>query len=389
MAIIAVIIAVIILLCLPPISKQLFDAPPSTLHPPSSILFLAGWFLIPLAAYFVILQRQPSFEPRYMILVTPAIFLLLALGLSNLLRTTLYALRTSSYVLSLLLFTVFLLSLRSYYTNEAYFKDDSAGVAAWLATETTANDLVYIDVPHPFHYYVAKGHISAPTRYLFVDIHTAADILTRETAGHDRLFWISWRGSDTDPRGVIPFLAQKYGEKLGQRDFRGYHVEWYSLPSAKVNYSLPTDLNPVNVRFGDVLRLDGAAFGGYPPATNATPVNHPAWATLHFTLLRPTEVDYKVSLRLRGEDGRVAAQVDKELLNDRHFHTSAWPLPDPALNQAINVYTLSLAPDIPPGQHRLEVVVYNSQPPYPSEGVTGIESVDGTAAIIGTISIIP
>jgi uncharacterized membrane protein len=389
MAIIAVIIAVIILLCLPPISKQLFDAPPSTLHPPSSILFLAGWFLIPLAAYFVILQRQPSFEPRYMILVTPAIFLLFALGLSNLLRPTLYALRTSSYVLSLLLFTVFLLSLHSYYTNEAYFKDDSAGVAAWLATETTANDLVYIDVPHPFHYYVAKGHISAPTRYLFVDIHTAADILTREAAGHDRLFWISWRGSDTDPRGVIPFLAQKYGEKLGQRDFRGYHVEWYSLPSAKVNYSLPTDLNPVNARFGDVLRLDGAAFGGYPPATNATPVNHPAWATLHFTLLRPTEVDYKVSLRLRGEDGQVEAQVDKELLNDRHFHTSAWPLPDPALNQAINVYTLSLAPDIPPGQYRLEVVVYNSQPPYPSEGVTGIESVDGTAAIIGTISIIP
>jgi hypothetical protein len=262
-------------------------------------------------------------------------------------------------------------------------------VAGWLAAETTANDLVYVDVPHPFHYYVARGQIAAPTRYLFVDIHTAADTLTHEAAGRDRLFWVTWRGSDTDPRGVIPFLAQKYGDKLGERDFRGYHVEWFSLPHNKVSFSLPTDLNPVNAVFGDVLRLDGAASGGYPPSSDTTPRTHPAWAVLHFTLLHQTNIDYKVSLRLRGDNGRIAAQADKELLNDRHFRTSAWPLADPALNQAINVYTLSLAPDTPTGRYRLEVVVYNARPPYPSEGVTGIESAGGVAAVIGNITVIP
>jgi hypothetical protein len=374
----------------------IFHLRSSIFHLLFSILFLLTWFLLPLAAYFIVLQRQPSFEPRYLILVTPALFLLLALGTDEVPRFTFYALRftfhalhLTPYAFSTILLGIFLFSLYSYYTNETYFKDDSAGVAAWLAAETTGDDVVYVDVPHPFHYYVAKGHIAAATRYLFVDIHTAAATLTREAAGRDRLFWITWRGSDTDPRGVIPFLAQKYGEKLGQRDFRGYHVEWFSLPDPKTSFSLPTDLQPINATFGDVLRLDGAAYGGYPSTGQTISTRHPVWATLHFTLLRQTPVDYKVSLRLRGQDGHVAGQIDKDLLNDRHFRTSAWPLADPALNQAINVYTLAFAPDTSPGSYRLEVVVYNRQPPYPSEGVTGVESRDGVAATIGTLTVIP
>ena len=46
-------------------------------------------------------------------------------------------------------------------------------------------------------------------------------------------------------------------------------------------------------------------------------------------------------------------------------------------------------PNLPTGPYRLEVVVYNSQPPYPSEGVTGTEGSDAVAAVIGRIMIIP
>ncbi len=361
-------------------------------------VFLSAWFIIPLAAYFVVLQRQPSFEPRYMMLVTPALFLALSVrrqvsGVKYQVSIAKYQAASSKYqairntlfsllaaLPSLLCGLILLIGLYSYYTNETYFKDDSAGVADWLAAKTTANDIVYIDVPHPFHYYVAKGHIAAPTRYLFVDIHTAADTLNREAAGRRRLFWVTWSGSDTDPRGVIPFLAQKPGQKLDEINFRGYKVEVFSLSAAP--FSLPIDLPPVNAVFGDALRLDGAA------TSNKITLNQPAWATLHFTLLRPTPIDYKVSARLRGDDGRIVAQIDKDLFNDRHFRTSAWPLTDAALNQAINVYLLPLAAGTPPGVYRLEVVVYNSQPPYPSEGVTGPLSADGgTVAVLGRVTV--
>lgn len=367
-------------------------------------IFLIVWLLLPLAAYYLVLQRQPSFEPRYMMLVTPALFLLLALGLTpksrgagahasqirpSAPRSPLFALRASLFALALIPLLVFIVGLHSYYTDETYFKDDSAGVAGWLAGETTPNDIVYIDVPHPFHYYAAQRHIPALTRYLFVDIHTAAGILTRETAGRDRLFWVTWRGSDTDPRGIIPFLAEKYGHQLGQLDFRGYRVTWFSLPKTETTFEIPATLSPSQATFGDVLRLDGFAYGGNPASDDTSVKDETLWATLHFTLLRDTGVDYRVSLRLRDEAGGIVAQLDKDLLNDRHFRTSAWPVNDPALNQAINVYTLSLAPDTPRGTYQLEAVVYNAQPPYPAEGVAGHPSSDGVAAIIGHMTLPP
>jgi hypothetical protein len=71
-------------------------------------------------------------------------------------------------------------------------------------------------------------------------------------------------------------------------------------------------------------------------------------------------INYKVSLRLRAPDGRVLAQVDKPILNDRHFQTAAWPLTDPALNQAINVYLLPLNDSTYTGPLILEAVVYNA-----------------------------
>lgn len=354
-------------------------------------LFLLGWLVIPMAAYYVVLQQRPSFEPRYLMLVSPAIFLLLALGLSEL-RFTIYDLRfqRAAYAsrfaffgLTGLTLVALLTGLFSYYFDETYFKDDSAGVARWLAAETTATDIVYVDVPHPFHYYADRANIPAPVEYLFVDIHTAAERLNREAAGRRRLYWITWWGSDTDPRGVIQYLAEKTGRPAGARDFRGYHAEWFDLPP-DAQFSLPATLPLADATFGNALQLDGAAF-----ASTASP-GEPVWAALHFYLLRDTPVNYKVSLRLRGPDGQVAAQVDRDLLNDRHFRTADWPPDDPVLNQAINVYLLPLPPDAPPGAYTLEAVLYNAEPPYPAEGVFGPQArPDNAAAILGTVEISP
>ncbi len=345
------------------------------------------WLLLPLTAYFIILHRQPSFQPRYLLLITPALFLLLSLGLSHLNqlpshvpRSTFHVPRPTPYILLILLLIPLITGTTHYFTNPTYFKDDSLGVANWLTAETTPNDIVYVDVPHPFHYY--KARIPAPTRYLFVDIHTAADTLNREAVGRDRLYWVTWWGSDTDPRGVIPFLAQKAGPPLGQMDFKGYHVRWYQLGDK--NFSLPNQLTASQAIFGDVLRLDGFALNNVPLS-----VTEPGWATLHFTLLRKTDTNYKVSLRLRDKAGQVVTQLDRDLLNDRHFHTADWPLTDPTLNQANNVYLLPLPPDTPPGTYQLEALIYNAQPPYPSEGVSGHNTTDGVAAILGQLTVAP
>jgi hypothetical protein len=245
---------------------------------------------------------------------------------------------------------------------------------------------VYVDVPHPFHYYADR--IPSPIRYLFVDIHTAADVLNAEAAARDRLFWVTWWGSDTDPRGIVPFMLDKAGRRAGEIDFRGYHVTWWDLPPDG-HFSLPGDLSRKDLVFGDVLRLDGVAF------SDAAQLGDTAWATLHFTLLLDTDVDYRVSLRLRDPEAMMLPPTDRDLLNDRHFRTSDWPIDDPRLNQAINVYTLSVPPNASPGDYCLEVVVYKADtlealpvagPPTP-ECISPVE--DGVSAGLGVVSVAP
>ncbi|MDM8521591.1 glycosyltransferase family 39 protein [Anaerolineales bacterium HSG6] len=356
-------------------------------------LYCLGWLFIPLSTYFLVLQSRPSYEPRYLMLITPTIFLIFGNGLGGILSLngqtntplTMSGLDWLNRGTAVLLSLILLVSLQPYYQNQDYFKDDSAGVAQWLAQETTPNDLVFVDVPHPFHYYVDRYNIPAPTRYLFVDVHTTAETLSR--AGHDkaRLFWLTWYGSDTDPRGVVEFLARKHGQPLGQKEFRGYRAQWFSLPDQP--FSLPNQLPPIEARFGEVLQLIGADMGQNEAMQSQQTDHQAVWATLHYHLLQPTLVNYRASLRLRDEEGQVISQLDKDLLNDRHFRTSAWPIEDSALNQALNVYLLPLPPDTVSGLYQLELVIYNAEPPYPSEGVSGSATNDGSAAIIGTVTI--
>jgi hypothetical protein len=365
---------------------------------PASLLFLIGWFLVPLAAYYAVVQRRPSFEPRYMMLVTPALYLLLAWGMATFWPTrNPFSQRkrvsverggaSLAAITAIVVVAVFGLGTWGYFTDSRYFKDDSAGVATWLAAQTTPSDIVYVDVPHPFHYYADR--IPAPTRYLFVDVHTAADTLNAEAAGRARVYWVTWRGSDTDPRGIIPFLLDKAGRRAGEQDFRGYHVaRWDLAPGA--HFSLPTDLAPAAATFGDVVRLDGAAFGATASDGQAS------WATLHFTLLRAADVDYRVSLRLRDARGAMLPPTDKDLLDDRHFRTSAWPLDDPRLNQAINVYTLPIPPDAPPGEYCLEAVVYaaatlealpSGGDMHPPGAGCALLADDGVSARLGSVTV--
>jgi hypothetical protein len=155
------------------------------------------------------------------------------------------------------------------------------------------------------------------------------------------------------------------------------------------HFSLPDNLSQVDFMFGDVVHLDGLAFSDMAQMGNS------AWATLHFTLLRQTDADYRVSLRLRDPDGNVLSSTDRDLLNDRHFHTSAWPVDDPRLNQAVNVYMLPIPPDTPPSDYCLEVVVYREDTleALPVVGVSSSECAstaqDGTSARVGRVGVSP
>ncbi|MFQ6014565.1 MAG: glycosyltransferase family 39 protein [Anaerolineae bacterium] len=323
----------------------------------SVLLLISGlWVALPLALYYLVLRDRPFFHPRYIMLATPGYFFLLAGALWAIWQRTswLAGLGTAFLILA------FIPSLNSHYFDPAYFRDDTSGLAHFIEEEATRDDIVFIDVPYPFHYYY-RGE--APAYYLFVDIHTVAQRISQHCQNRQRLFFIRWHKSDTDPRGAVLFLLEKYGERLGEKRFRGYEVVWYQLPP-DCSLSLTSHIEPIQADFDHKIRLTGYAFGGRGSGATSSQEEvesleiapgRKAWVVLLWQLQEAVEEDYKVAVYLQDAEGHVVGQDDRRLINDRHLYTSAWGLEE----VVTNVYSILVAPGTPPGEYAIVVAVYS------------------------------
>jgi hypothetical protein len=319
-------------------------------------LYVLLWLIVPLVAYYIVLQSSPQFTPRYILVAVLPFYLLLSLFLGKLAWHS-AALNIVTVALLLLAFAG---AWQSLYFNPAFFADDTRGLASFISEEATKDDIVFIDVPFPFDYYY-RG--AAPARYLPVDIHSTADVVTRESQNKKRLFFIRWYKSDTDPRGFVVYLLDKHAVFQGERELRGYNVVWYELPG-QPRFSLAPPPQPAAANFGEQVMLTAFAYGG--AATPKTPdVNAPRvaqksklWVALWWITMQPVQENYKVSVVLRDVDGNTAAQDDRMLIDDRHLKTSLW---NPLKETAINVYTPELLDGVKPGKYALNVIVYEPE----------------------------
>jgi hypothetical protein len=115
-----------------------------------------------------------------------------------------------------------------------------------------------VDQKYPFGFYYGRyaidpdvtphGTEPAPARYLFVDINTIDRRLTAWAGAADRVFWVQWFESDTDPRRAVAFLLDKAGVRGGEESFQGYSIDWWTL-SPPTTFVLMPDPEPLTVSF--------------------------------------------------------------------------------------------------------------------------------------------
>jgi len=332
------------------------QSPISNLQSP--MIWLCLWLALPLLLYFYVLRDRPFFHPRYIMLATPPYYLLLAYAIGQIWK------RVPAFGLLSVVFLLvaFVPAIQADFFDPASFGDDTRGLARFIESQAGENDVVLIDVPYPFDYYY---HGQAPAHYLFVDIHTVAQRLTELCRGRERAFWIRWHKSDTDPRGTVLFLLDKYGQRLGQAGFRGYDVLWYRLPPHGT-FSLTSEVIPIQIDFADRVTLVGYAYGGRGAGATSSeaeveaqvvPAGKKMWAVLQWQLQQKVDRDYKVALFLKDSHGHLIGQDDRQLINDRHLYTSSWWLDE----VVTNVYDPLVSDGTPPGQYTVEVAVYEPE----------------------------
>jgi hypothetical protein len=341
------------------------------------------WLALPPLLYCYILRDRPFFHPRYIILATPPYYLLLAYALGQIWKRV-PAVGLLSVVF---LLAAFVPAIRADYFDSASFGDDTRGLARFIESQAGENGVVLIDVPYPFDYYY---HGRVPAHYLFVDIHTVAQRLTELCQGRERAFWIRWHKSDTDPRGAVLFLLDKYGQPLGQAGFRGYDVLWYQLPPHGT-FSLTSEVNPIDADFGQISLVSYAYGGRGAGATSSeaevearvVPAGKKMWAVLQWQLQRKVNRNYKVALFLKDSRGHLIGQDDRQLINDRHLYTSSWWLDE----VVTNVYDPLVPDGTPPGQYTVEVAVYEPESLVRLDVLDANGAPQGTTVKLGNIEV--
>ena len=282
--------------------------------------------------------------------------------------------------------------LRGDLFDPRFFREDTRGLVAWLQQNTDpSRDLILVDQRYPFGFYYERWNNTpdgsppagpsnlAPAQYLFVDINTVAERLTDLAKGRDRVVWVRWFESDTDPHGAVPFLLEKFGTLTGERAFRGFDVASYQI-APDTQFELAPGLNDAAVDFGNQVRLIGSAFGGGASGVtdNTTATRHPeaaadegVWTVLKWAQLPDAAQPLKATVVLEDSDGAVVGRDDRPILNDRHLAPPEW---DKA-NRPLGVDLVKPDPATPPGTYTLKLAVYDpatlAQLPASGPGTAG------------------
>ncbi len=380
-------------------SRASMSSSPARLRSRSpALLLLLVWLLGALALYYTAVLDRGAFNVRYASFVTPALYALLGVGVAG--WASVGRIRGFLGAAAMTLVALPMLpAVQADFTSEQSAREDISGVVAWLWNETQPGDVLFVDQRYPFGFYYERyaidesvaptGAEAAPARYLFVDINTLDERLTEWAGEAERVFWVQWFESDTDPRSAVPFLLSQAGTLADEALFRGYRVTRWDL-SPPNEFSLAAD-KPLKITFAredetgiaPLIETVGASLPGVAEADGMLSV------VLRWQIAGDVEPPLKARVALYGplgddatRDSRIA-QADERLLNDRHLLPGEWLLEDAPLN----VYRLQPPADLAPGTYALRLLVYDADTLAPFAVLDEAGNPAGVEATLGEIRI--
>lgn len=266
--------------------------------------------------------------------------------------------------------TVFgLLALGTLKDLDFTFRDDWVAAAAFVWQHERPGDRVIV-IPEwgqeafLFHY---RGN--AQVIGLFPGVSDAIDydsVLMAQTEGAERVWYVHYQPDISDPAQLVNHWFRARAATITEVFPAGMHIYYYDFRPEHT--ALPDDARPLDVQFGDVLRLHGV----YMPVNSGRASDHrlhppSSWVQviLYWEALQPG-LNVKPRVRLTDPYAQVygaALERDNDLLH--RVPVSAWE-PRPVWQVA---YDLNLNPQTPPGMYNIEVMVLDSAgQPLPATG---------------------
>mgnify|MGYP000026061654 CR=1 FL=1 len=335
---------------------------PRPQHTPLAFLFV--WLFGGLALYYIAVLDRGAFNVRYSSFVTPALYAVLGIALA--------AFSKLGKIISIIVAVIIAMGMgiASYVDlyDSRFAREDMSSTAAWLHENTSSNDLILVDQKYPFGFYHQRYAIDplepltneatnageAAARYLFVDANTIDQTLTEWAEDVERLFYVRWFESDTDPRRTVTFLLDGNGTRVGKKEFRGYSITWWDLDPPN-QFQLASGLVAATHVFQPAVEVIAQSLLSDPVVAGSEAPIVLRWRRIPTGFVN-RELKARVSLH-ETNGASILSQDDRLLLNDRHLRTPEWTLDD----QPLNVYELPIPTDLAAGEYEVRLIIYDAE----------------------------
>ena len=337
-----------------------------------ALVYLSTCLLVPLLAVLLLASRTPKFNPRYLMLVSPAYLLILAGGIGALAggpmrrsteavgsrgaagqgsTSTLHAhapRSTLAVILSAFLIVISVIGLRNWFSDPAFTKAQWRELAAAVRAQIAPDEAVLLVSGHASPAWDYYAPDIPRTRLPEIDIldvdavlgFDAGARLGQALAGKAGAWLVSWQDAVVDPAGFVPHFLDRAGaeQPVGEQFWHLGLRHWRLRPDA----TFPAEATPAHLQsanFDHKLAL----LGWDDPRGDQL--------TVYWRVLNTLAQDFRVSVILEDAQGREVGRWDGRPAG-YDYPTTRWlpgqeifgryPLPLPAA-AAAGEYTVTLA----------------------------------------------
>jgi mannosyltransferase len=338
-----------------------------------SVVFVLVYLGVPILAMYVLSLTRPAYDPKFLLLVTPAFSLILARGVAGEWlgakdRTGLQGrisyeegdtdwrrvaniVRFSVTGVTLFMVTVASAqSLANYYFDEEYARDDYRGIVHYITAAGREGDAIILNAPGQidvFSYYY-KGPLPVyplPGQRPLDEVKTE-EALRNIVAKHERLFVLLWGTDESDPERFIEGWLDRGSFKSLDSWQGNVRLAIYAMPQEEISSEIQ---HPAELRLGEKI-----AFLGYSVSSSEIAAGDILQLTLFWQALDEMGERYKVFTHVLDTRSHIVGQRDAEPVGGAR-PTSTW---EEGENIADN-YGVLVLPGTPPGEHHLEIGMYS------------------------------
>ncbi|MFN8482563.1 MAG: glycosyltransferase family 39 protein [Anaerolineae bacterium] len=337
-------------------------------------LLLLSYVAVPLTLIFLTMWLRPGFHPRYVVLLSAPLLILVARVIAFFATQGRWGWLVSVPT-ALVFVAAFATGASAFYGDSHYQRDDVRAVTARLERSLGADDAVLLDHPD----YAVDFYYSgvAPSHTIEMNDTDASIIgqVAEDTQGRRRIALVSWAQAHSDHRGFLAWLLEGSGRRVRTWSVSDLLVREYDLERP---VTLPS-FQAAQGRFGPMTLT-----GVYTPPPTPADTSVPLALRWRAAGVGAAELDSpKVSVALLDAAGRTVASQDAFLVDAAGRPPAAW---EPG-QDVVNVYSLALPPGTPPVTYDVSVAVYDGATLRPIDALDAAGAATGARATVGQVAL--